>query len=179
VTGAPRVSPGRVPPGVATWLVKQEPSSYSYSALVREGRTRWDGVHNALALRHLKAMRPGDLALFYHSGDERACVGILRVASAPQPDPQDARGSWFVEVVPDRRLPRPVTLAEIRADPAFAGFELLRISRLSVLPVPPPMWAHLLGLSERPPTQPPTGAAKGPVRARARAPARRAVRRRR
>ncbi len=121
---------------MAHWLVKQEPTSYSWTRLVRDRRTRWDGVHNALALQHLRRMVVGDEALFYRSGEERACVGILRVASEPRPNPTDTRGSWYVEVVPVRALPRPVSLAEIRAEPAFAGIELLRNSRLSVMPLP-------------------------------------------
>jgi predicted RNA-binding protein with PUA-like domain len=129
---------------VAHWLVKQEPSSYSWGNLVRDGRTRWDGVHNALALQHLRRMAVGDEAVFYHSGSERACVGILRVASSPRPDPNDARGSWFVEVTPVRALARPVTLAEIREDPAFEGIALLRISRLSVMPIPETAWLRIL-----------------------------------
>jgi predicted RNA-binding protein with PUA-like domain len=129
---------------VAHWLVKQEPSSYSWAHLVRDGRTRWDGVHNALALQHLRRMAVGDEALFYHSGAERACVGILRIASEPQPDPDDARGSWFVEVTPVRPLAHPVTLSEIRGDPMFKGLALLRISRLSVMPIPKPSWDRIL-----------------------------------
>lgn len=155
---------------MAHWLVKQEPTSYSFARLQREGRTRWDGVHNALALQHLRAMRPGDEAIFYHSGAERACVGILRIATAPRPDPNDSRGSWFVEVSPVRALPRPVSLSEIRSDPGFEGFTLLRMSRLSVMPVPEPMYARLLTLSERPAAPPVRGAATG--RARAAAPRR-------
>jgi predicted RNA-binding protein with PUA-like domain len=161
------------------WLVKQEPTSYSFADLSRDGRTRWDGVHNAQALLHIRAMRPGDEALFYHSGDERACVGILRVDSGPRPDPNDTRGSWFVEVVPVRALRRPVSLPEIRADPAFRGFTLLKISRLSVMPVPDAMWERLLRLSERPAPATATGRPKGRARAVARPPRRGAARRRR
>lgn len=164
---------------MAYWLVKQEPSGYSYSDLVREGRTRWDGVHNALALRHLRSMRPGDQALFYHSGAERACVGIVRVASAPRPDPEDARGSWFVEVTPVRALARSVPLAVVRADPVFAGFVLLRMSRLSVMPVPERMWRRLVELSGAPGPLAPRAAGRGRARGRARAPARSAAPRRR
>jgi predicted RNA-binding protein with PUA-like domain len=142
---------------MAHWLVKQEPTSYSWTRLVRDRRTRWDGVHNALALQHLRRMVVGDEALFYHSGEERACVGILRVASDPRPDPADARGSWYVEVVPVRALARPVSLAEIRADPAFAGIELLRNSRLSVMPLPEAAWTRLLDRATKP------TAAPGPV----------------
>ncbi|HXQ79580.1 MAG: EVE domain-containing protein [Thermoplasmata archaeon] len=134
---------------VAFWLVKQEPSAYSWSHLENEGETEWNGVHNALALRHLRAMHVGDLALFYHSGDERACVGILRVVRGPKPDPADERGSWTVRVRPVRKLRRPVTLAEIRVDPRFAGLDLLRISRLSVMPVSERHWSNLLAHERR------------------------------
>ncbi|HLM92062.1 MAG TPA: EVE domain-containing protein [Thermoplasmata archaeon] len=172
----PPVSHPARPSNVAHWLVKQEPSSYSYPDLEREGRTRWDGVHNALALQHLRAMRPGDEAYFYHSGEERACVGVLRVTSLPHPDDDDPRRSWWFEVKPVRRLPRPVPLGEIRADPAFAGFELLRMSRLSVLPVPDPMWDRIGWLSARPaasPTAIAKGRVRGPAPPRRRAPVRR------
>ena len=157
---------------MARWLVKQEPTSYSYAELERERRTRWDGVHNALALRHLRGMRPGDEAFFYHSGSERACVGVLRVASLPRADANDPRGSWWVEVTPVRRLERPVTLSEIRADAAFRGFDLLRMSRLSVLPVPDSMWARILTLANEPGRGVPTGAPRGRARAAVRPPKR-------
>jgi len=110
---------------MARWLVKQEPSTYSYDRLEKDRSTEWDGVHNALALRHLRGMARGDEAFFYHSGDERAAVGILRVAGAPHPDPKDDRGSWSVRVEPVRRLARPVTLAELREVPGLAGLALL------------------------------------------------------
>lgn len=165
---------------MAHWLVKQEPTAYSFGRLVREGRTRWDGVHNPLALRHLRAMRPGDEALFYHSGDERACVGILRVTSKPHPDPEDPRGSWYVDVTAVRPLARPVPLSEIRGDPAFEGFALLRISRLSVMPVPDPLWTRLLARSEvSAAPRPAREGTKGRARRVARAPVRTSLRRRR
>jgi len=129
---------------VGYWLVKQEPSSYSWADLENDEETEWDGVHNALALQHIRAMAPGDLAMFYHSGTERACVGILRVVRGPRGDPKDARGSWSVKMGRVRPLRRSVTLAEIRDDPGFEGFALLRISRLSVMPVSKDHWARLL-----------------------------------
>jgi predicted RNA-binding protein with PUA-like domain len=140
---------------MAHWLVKQEPTTYSWSRLVQDRRTRWDGVHNAQALQHLRRMAVGDEAFFYHSGEERACVGILRVATAPRPDPADLRGSWYVEVVPVRPLPRPVTLTEIRADPVFEGIELLRNSRLSVMPLPDGAWKRVLERAAFPPESAP------------------------
>jgi len=152
---------------VAHWLVKQEPTAYSFADLERDRETEWDGVHNALALRHLREMRPGDLALFYHSGDERAGVGILKVVRGPQPDPNDHRGSWTVRVRPQRRLRRPVSLAEIREDPAFAGFDLLRNSRLSVMLVSEAHWARLLAheAADSVPRTGATGGRRGPAKA--------------
>ncbi len=152
--------------GMAYWLVKQEPTSYSYDRLVRDGATEWDGVHNALALRHLRAMRPGDEALYYHSGEERRAVGILRITGEPHPDPADPRGSWSVRVAPVRRLPRPVTLAELRTTPGLDGLALLRISRLSVMPVDGAHWTIILGRSETP-TPAVTRAGRSANRARA------------
>jgi len=144
---------------VSHWLVKQEPTSYSWKDLERDRETEWDGVHNALALRHLRSMVVGDLGLFYHSGGERACFGILKVVRGPRPDPSDERGSWTVRVRAVRRLARPVSLAEIRLDRAFGDFDLLRNSRLSVMPVTPDRWARLLALESAAPRT------SGPVRA--------------
>ncbi|MGA8275923.1 MAG: EVE domain-containing protein [Thermoplasmata archaeon] len=158
---------------MAHWLVKQEPTSYSWNRLVHDGLTRWDGVHNALALQHLRRMAVGDEAFFYHSGEERACVGLLRVASVPRPDPADSRGSWFVEVVPVRPLARPVTLAEIRSDPVFEGIALLRNSRLSVMPIPEVAWERVLERAASPPGSAPKVREGTRRRARPRAPPRR------
>ncbi len=132
---------------VARWLIKEEPTHYSFADLVSDGRTRWDGVRNPLALRHLRAMRKGDTAIYYHSGKERACVGVVRVTSDPRPDPRDPPGSVVVDIEPLRALARPVTLAEIRGDPAFEGFDLVRIARLSVMPVDAPQWKRILALA--------------------------------
>ncbi|MGA9839369.1 MAG: EVE domain-containing protein [Thermoplasmata archaeon] len=129
---------------MAYWLAKSEPGVYSYSDLEREHRTEWNGVHNALALQHLKRMAPGDPILFYHSGEQRACVGIARVSGTPHPDPDDDRGSWSVEVRPVRPLSGPVPLAELRGDPALVDFVLLRMSRLSVMPVTAEQWKRIL-----------------------------------
>ena len=131
---------------MARWLVKEEPSHYSFEQFRRDGSTEWSGVHNALALRNLKAMRPGDEGLYYHTGSEKAVVGTWRVVSVPRPDPSDDRGSWTVKIRPDRPLEAPVTLSQMRADAAFAGFDLLRISRLSVVSVPEPIWRRVLAL---------------------------------
>ncbi len=129
---------------MAHWILKEEPDHYAWADLVRDGRTKWDGVHNALALRNLKAMRPGDLAIFYHTGSERACIGIVEVVADPRPDPRDDRGSWWVEVRPVRPLARPIPLAELKADRALVGFELIRLGRLSVVPATDAHWARLL-----------------------------------
>ena len=151
----------------AFWLVKQEPTTYSWSDLERDGETEWDGVHNALALRHLRGMAVGDLALFYHSGSERACVGILRIVRGPRPDPTDHRGSWTVRVRPVRRLARPISLTELRADPAFAQFDLVRISRLSVMPVSADRWKRLMERETAPSSEPPRLREGSPGRVRA------------
>ncbi|MEA3016529.1 MAG: hypothetical protein QOI38_1251 [Sphingomonadales bacterium] len=134
---------------MAYWLMKSEPGSYSWDDLLRDGATEWDGVRNPAARLHLKAMTAGDQAFFYHSGDARAVVGIMRIARAAQPDPKDP--SWVsVAVEPLRPLPRPVTLKEIKAEPDLAAMELIRQSRLSVSPVREEEWAAMLALSERP-----------------------------
>lgn len=130
------------------WILKTEPQAYSYADLSREGGTVWDGVSNNVALKHLRAMRPGDQALIYHTGDERRAVGLAEVTSAPYPDPQynDPR-LVVVDVRPLRPLPRPVELATIKADPFFAEFALVRQGRLSVVPVTPEQWSRLLALA--------------------------------
>jgi len=129
---------------VAYWLVKSEPGEYSYADLERDGATGWSGVHNAVALRHLQAMRAGDRLLFYHSGAERTVVAVARVAGTPRPDPSDDRGSWTVEVRPDHRLPRSVPLATLKEDPALSELPMLRMTRLSVVPVTTPQWSRIL-----------------------------------
>jgi predicted RNA-binding protein with PUA-like domain len=154
---------------MARWLVKEEPTHYAWADLVRDGKTEWDGVHNALALRHLRAIAPGDELVIYHTGDERACVGVARASGRPHPDPDDDRGSWSVEVRPVRPLRRPVTLAELRGDPALAGFLLLRISRLSVMPVSDAEWRRILAHeAASPPAERPTRSPTGGARARRR-----------
>lgn len=162
---------------MAHWLVKEEPDHYAWADLARDGRTEWDGVHNALALRHLQAMHAGDRALFYHTGGERACVGIVEVTSEPHPDRHDVRGSWSVEVRPVRALRRPIPLSEVKADPALAGFDLVRLGRLSVLPVTDDQWDRLLAHEDSTPLAPATGASAGRARRTGRRPKRRAARR--
>ena len=129
------------------WILKTEPSEFSFADLQRDGRARWDGVTNPVALRNIRSMEPGDPVMIYHTGDEKRIVGLGRVASAPYPDP--AAGDEkivVVDVVADAALPRPVTLAAVKADPAFAELALVRMGRLSVVPVPAPLWKRLLGM---------------------------------
>ena len=132
---------------MAYWLMKSEPSSYSWHDLVREGKTMWDGVRNNAARLHLRAMKPGDQAFFYHSMDERAVVGIMEITGTGQPDGED--GSWVkVPVEPVSPLANPVTLAEIKAEPKLARMELIRQSRLSVAPVREEEWKLILEMAE-------------------------------
>lgn len=126
------------------WLAKTEPGDYSLADLQRDGITAWDGVSNPLALRHMRAMQRGDRVLIYHTGRERAIVGVAEVMRAAY---QDAAGETVVDVSFRAELARPVTLAEVKAEPGLAGWELVRLSRLSVMPVPPDAWAFIAGLS--------------------------------
>src|SRR5688572_14992525 len=136
---------------MARWLLKTEPTTYSWDQLVRDKKTTWDGVANATALQHIRAMKKGDAVLIYHTGGEKAAVGIAEVASAPYPDPNEGDEKLVVvDLKPKKKLANPVTLAQIKADPAFAGWDLLRIGRLSVVPVPDIMWARVEELSARP-----------------------------
>ena len=133
---------------MAYWLLKTEPDCYAWDQLVRDKRTAWDGVTNAAALKNIRAMKKGDLALIYHTGDQRAAVGMAQIVSNPYPNPSEEDDRLVVvDLKPQRKLPQPVSLAEIRADKAFAGWDLLRIGRLSVVPVPPKLWKHLLKLA--------------------------------
>lgn len=134
---------------MARWLLKTEPDCYAWDNLVHDKRTAWDGVSNALALKHLRTIKKGDSALIYHTGGERAAVGIAQIVSAPYTDPNEGDDRLVVvDVKPKQKLPRPVTLDEIKADKSFAGWDLLRIGRLSVVPVPEAMWDHLLELAK-------------------------------
>ena len=127
---------------MAHWLMKSEPGTYSWDNLVLDSATEWDGVRNPTARIHLKTMKRGDEAFFYHSGDERRIVGIMRVTREAQPDPRDP--AWVsVAVEPVRKL-GPVTLKEIKAEPTLAKMELLRLSRLSVSPVRDEEWRKIL-----------------------------------
>ena len=131
---------------MAHWLMKSEPESYGWDDLVRDGGTEWDGVRNNAARLHLKAMKQGDEAFFYHSMSDKAVVGIMRITREAQPDPKD--DDWVsVRVEPVRALERPVTLAEIKAEPSLAKMELIRQSRLSVAPVRDEEWKVILELA--------------------------------
>jgi predicted RNA-binding protein with PUA-like domain len=126
--------------------MKSEPKSYSWADLVRDGGTEWDGVRNNAARLHLKGMKTGDEAFFYHSMSDKAVVGIMRITRAAQPDPKNS--DWVsVRVEPVRPLARPVTLAEIKAEPRLAKMELIRQSRLSVAPVRDEEWNVVLELA--------------------------------
>jgi len=128
------------------WLMKSEAVKYGWDDLVRDGSTDWDGVRNNAARLHLRAMKPGDEAFFYQSMADKAIVGIMRIVGEQKPDGAD--GSWVkVPVEPMRPLKRPVTLAEIKAEPSLAKMELLRQSRLSVAPVREEEWAKILEMS--------------------------------
>jgi len=132
---------------MAHWLMKSEPGTYSWADLQRDGSTEWDGVRNPAARLHLKAMKPGDEALFYHSGDERSVIGIMRITRDAAPDPKDP--NWVsVRVEPVRQLLRPVMLKEIKGEPKLAKMELIRQSRLSVSPVREEEWGIIMTLAQ-------------------------------
>ena len=138
---------------MAYWLLKTEPGTYSWDDLTRDQRTVWEGVSNPVALKNIRAMKKGDLALIYHTGRERAAIGVAEVVTNPYADPntKDAR-VVVVDVKPRHKLARPVTLDEFKADKTFAGWDLLRIGRLSVVPVPPNVWQRIESLSAKPET---------------------------
>jgi predicted RNA-binding protein with PUA-like domain len=133
---------------MAQWLVKEEPEHYGFDQLVRDRKTVWAGVKNPLAQKHLRGIRRGDRIFYYHTGKEKAVVATAKAASDAYPDPKDASGKLsVVDIVPDTKLARPVTLAEIKADKAFASFPLVRMSRLSVMPVSDAEWAKIESMS--------------------------------
>jgi len=132
------------------WLVKQEPTTYNYDMLEKEKKTVWDGVHNNLALKHIRAMKKGDRAFFYHTGDEKQAMGIIEITSNPYPNPkEDDKRFVVIDVKPVSRLKRPVTLEEIKKDSKFKNWELIRISRLSVMPVPKQLWDEIVKKSNK------------------------------
>jgi predicted RNA-binding protein with PUA-like domain len=126
------------------WLFKEEPANYHFDELVKDTQTVWSGVKNPLAQKHLRSVKRGDRIFYYHTGDEKAVVGIAKALGDAYPDPNDKTGRMsVVDVGPVRKLPRPVTLAEIKADAAFKSFPLVRIPRLSVMPVTDAEWERI------------------------------------
>jgi predicted RNA-binding protein with PUA-like domain len=131
---------------MAYWLMKSEPDAYSWQRLLADGATEWDGVRNPAARLHLRAMKAGDQGFFYHSGEQKAAVGIMRITREGAPDPKDA--NWVsVAVAPVRPLARPVMLKAMKAEPGLAKLEMLRQSRLSVSPVRDEEWAVMLRMA--------------------------------
>ncbi len=132
------------------WLFKEEPTHYSYDDFASDGKTVWSGVKNPVAQKHLHAVRKGDRIFYYHTGDEKAIVGIARALGDAYPDPKDGTGkSAVVDVAPVKKLKRPVTLKEIKGDASFKDFPLVRISRLSVMPVTDAEWKRIEEMSGR------------------------------
>jgi predicted RNA-binding protein with PUA-like domain len=133
---------------MAQWLVKEEPDHYGFDQLVRDRKTVWAGVKNPLAQKHLRSIRRGDRIFYYHTGKQKAVVATATAASDAYTDPKDGSGKLsVVDIVPDKKLARPVTLAEIKADEAFASFPLVRMSRLSVMPVSDAEWTRIEAMS--------------------------------
>ena len=131
---------------MAYWLVKTEPSTYSYDRLEKEKRAVWDGVTNPTAVKNIRAAAKGDLVLVYHTGDVKAVVGVAQVVSKPYDDPKDAKLAVF-DLAPKKRLAEPVTLATIKADRAFAESPLVKMGRLSVVPIDARQWKTILALA--------------------------------
>jgi predicted RNA-binding protein with PUA-like domain len=133
---------------MAQWLVKEEPEHYGYDQLERDRKTVWAGVRNPLAQKHLRSIKKGDRIFYYHTGKEKAVVALARAAGNAYLDPGDSAGKLYVvNIVPEKKLARPVTLAEIKADRAFASFPLVRMSRLSVMPVTDAEWKRIEAMS--------------------------------
>ncbi len=132
------------------WLCKQEPSTYNIEQLEKEKTTIWDDVHNNLAVKYITQMKKGDLGFFYHTGEQKQIVGIMEITSNPYPNPKEKDPRFVVvDVKYKKRLNRPVTLAEIKSNKKFKDWELLRISRLSVMPVPSKIWDEILKISQK------------------------------
>ena len=132
------------------YLVKEEPTNYSFDAFAKDGGTTWTGVKNPLAQKHLRGIRRGDLVFYYHTGDEKSVVGIAKAASHAYPDPADNAGkAHVVDLAPVKKLKRPVTLAEIKADNRFKNMPLTYLPRLSVMPVSDQEWEAIVGLSQQ------------------------------
>jgi predicted RNA-binding protein with PUA-like domain len=134
---------------MAHWLVKSEPETYGFDHMQRDGVAVWDGVRNHAAASHLKAMKVGDAVFVYHSGQAKAVVGLAKVVREAFPDATDPTGKFVaVELAPVRAVKTPVTLAQMKAEPALAEMKMRRQGRLSVSPVTPAEWATILRLSE-------------------------------
>lgn len=134
---------------MAAWLLKTEPDSYSLDDLEREKQTVWDGVSNNAALKNIRLIQLGERCFIYHTGKEKQVVGIARVASEPYPDPKASDDKLVVfDLAFDKRLKRPVTLAQIKADPQFAEWQLVRQGRLSIVPTPPEVWKAVNDLAK-------------------------------
>lgn len=130
------------------YLVKEEPTNYSYDAFAKDGGTTWTGVKNPLAQKNLRSIKKGDLVFYYHTGDEKAVIGIAKAASDAYPDPADKTGrAHVVDLVPVKKLKRPVTLAEVKADRRFKDFPLTYLPRLSVMPVSDTEWEWILKIA--------------------------------
>jgi predicted RNA-binding protein with PUA-like domain len=131
------------------YLLKEEPGNYSYDAFVKDGGTTWSGVKNPLAQKHLRGIRKGDQVFYYHTGDEKAVIGIAKATTDAYADPADKTGkAHVVDLAPVKKLKRPVTLAEIKADKRFAEFPLTYLPRLSVMPVSEQVWDAIVKISE-------------------------------
>src|SRR5438045_7587203 len=133
------------------WLFKEEPTHYGFDALIKDGKTVWSGVKNPLAQKHLRSVKKGDRIFYYHTGDEKAIVGVAKALGDAYPDPDDGDGkAAVVDVAAVKKLARPVTLKEIKADPSFRSFPLVRISRLSVMPVTDDEWERISKMAAAP-----------------------------
>jgi predicted RNA-binding protein with PUA-like domain len=131
------------------WLFKEEPSNYSFDAFKKDGTAVWTGVRNPLAQKHLRSVKKGDRVFYYHTGSEKAIVGVAKATSDAYPDPNDKTGkASVVDIAPERALDRPVTLAEMKASKAFASFPLTRLPRLSVMPVTDAEWKEIERLAK-------------------------------
>jgi len=136
---------------MANWLFKEEPTHYSYDAFVKDGQAMWSGVKNPVAQRHLHSVKKGDQIFYYHTGDEKSIVGVAKAISDAYSDPADKSGKQaVVDITPVRKLKRPVTLREIKADARFKEFPLVRISRLSVMPVSDVEWKRIEEMALKP-----------------------------
>lgn len=131
------------------WLIKEEPTHYSFDDLVKDKKTTWDGVRNNLAQKHLRSIKKGDTVMYYHTGNEKSVVGIAKAVSDAYPDPEEEDSKIVVvDIAPSKKLKNPVTLDAIKKNSKFKEFELVRIPRLSVMPVPKKLWDEILKMSK-------------------------------